>query len=281
MDSFIRNKPLVINWMISGKCNLYCEFCYGQFLSSQIKKEDKFYILNQIAEHKVPKLILTGGEPMLDNDIIEIIKMAYSHGIFTSLHTNGLLVNELFIQKIKKYIGRISLPLDGSSDYMNFLMRGEDKYFTKIIKLIEILKEKQISFSIKTVASKINLNDIEKIAEIMLFLNPHIWLITEFKPLRRGKSYQDKFQLNPGDFDILKSKIKSYPLNVGFFSNDNLSHHPHFFINANGEVFTNGIETDFKIGSIFKESIPVLWSKIMEKNKVNKLYFESAITIKK
>jgi MoaA/NifB/PqqE/SkfB family radical SAM enzyme len=276
MDYFTNDKPLVINGMISGNCNMSCKFCFGQFHSSQLTKKDKLFILDQIAKHKIPKLVLTGGEPLLDKDVIEILEKAYSNGIFTSLHTNGLLLTESFIQKIKKFVGRISLPLDGSSNYMNYLMRGEDNYFSKIEKLVDILKREQISFSIKTVASKKNLKDFGKMAEVMLNFQPKVWLITEFRPLRRGEKYQNKYQLDPNEFDSLKSELSGYPMNIGFFSNSSLSKHPHFFLNSIGEVYTNGLKSDYHIGNIFTDSIPVLWDNILEKNKVNQLYFDSA-----
>lgn len=276
MDYITNDKPLVINWMISGNCNMSCKFCFGQFHSTQLTKKDKLSILDQIAEHKIPKLVLTGGEPLLDEDIIEILEKAYSNGIFTSLHTNGLLLTESFIRKIKKYVGRISLPLDGSSNHMNYLMRGEDNYFSKIKKLVEILKREQISFSIKSIATKQNLGDFDKIAKVMLDFQPKVWLITEFRPLRRGAKYQNEYQLGPDDFDILKSKLSDYPINIGLFSNSSLSKHPHFFLNSIGEVYTNGLKSDYYIGHIFTDSIPVLWNNISEKNKVNQLYFDSA-----
>lgn len=279
MNSSISNKPLVINWMISGRCNMSCKFCFGRFNSFQMTKKDKLFIMDQIVKYQIPKLALTGGEPLLDGDIIEILKIAHINDIFTSLHTNGLLLDKALIERIKPINNRISLPLDGSTDEMNFIMRCEPKYFSRITKIVEILKKEGISYSLKTVASKKNIDDIEKMATIMLDLRPHIWLITEFKPLRRGKDYQDEFQISKSDLETLRIKLSKIPVNFSILSNDNLSNHPHFFIDSKGDVFTNGNESDIYIGDMFSDSIPTLWKNILERNKITQTYYAHSTTI--
>lgn len=280
MSAFTNNKPLVINWMISGKCNMPCKFCYGRFDSYIMPKNDKLSILNQVIKYKIPKLTLTGGEPLLDVDIRDILKTAHASNIFTSLHTNGLLLDENLINKIKNYVGRISLSLDGSSNEMNLIMRGEINYLSRITGIIKTLKRENISFSIRTVASRKNLGDIQKMAALIVDFNPVVWLITEFKPLRRGEVYKNEFELNPGEFDILKTKLESLPLNICLFSNDDLSNHPHFFIDSKGDVYTNGPVSDYHIGHMFSDSIPILWKRIIDKNKVTQTYYDhSRITV--
>jgi len=272
MDYSINNKPLVINWMISGKCNMFCKFCFGQFDSQQMSKDRKLFILGQIAKHGIPKLTLTGGEPLLDEDIIEILEKAHSLGIFTSLHTNGLLLTEELIQELKPFIGRISLPLDGSTNEINQLMRNEKNFFSRIFRIIEILKREKISFSIKSVASKKNIDDFDKMIPIMIDINPVVWLISEFRSLRRGSLFQNEYKLDDGMFKTLQLKLEKIPLNTCLFSNDNESNHPHFFIHPNGKVYTNDIKSDYHVGSMFSDSIPNLWSNILKKNSLSQSY---------
>lgn len=237
-------------------------------------KKDKLYILDQIISSNVPKLILTGGEPLLDENILEIIKIARSNNIFTSIHTNGLLLNDNILEIIRTDIGRISLPLDGSSNAMNFVMRSERNYFNQIDDIIKSLKHKGISFSIKTVATRKNIDDIEKMVNIISDFNPIVWLITEFKSLKRGKIHEDEFLLHPGEFEKLRLNIRNNSLNISFFSNYDSTKYPHFFIDSRGYVFTNSIKNDYYVGDMFSNSISDLWKKIINKNKLNQNYFD-------
>lgn len=150
MDS----KPLVVNWMLTGNCNMTCDFCYGHFSSEKLSFAQKCSIIDILSAAKVPKLTITGGEPLLDKDIIPLLKYATNKGIFISLHTNGLLLNKTNFFKLKNIVNRISLPLDGSDNRINLLMRKRNSYFNHIIGLLDLFEKYGFSYSIKTVASK-------------------------------------------------------------------------------------------------------------------------------
>ena len=253
MNGFTDDHPLVINWMISAKCNLDCGFCYGRFTKKSIIKKQKEIILDKIIESKIPKLIFTGGEPLLDEDILYLINKAKKNNIFISLHTNGVLLNTELLNKIKYDIGRVSLPLDGSNNLVNRLMRGKEDYYTNILNLIDLIKKNAIDFSLKTVASRINIFDIPNLKNKIEELNPFVWLITEFIPLRRGSINVDKYKIQKKtDIELLKMKLKNTNINLSIITKEELSEYPHFFIDSLGCVYTNGEVTDTYVGKHIK-----------------------------
>ena len=86
--NFVTSRPYIISWNLTYRCNLACEHCYldagaparleqaHNFSDrSELNTEDCFSIVDQIAEFAPESLlILTGGEPLLRRDILEIIR---------------------------------------------------------------------------------------------------------------------------------------------------------------------------------------------------------------
>ncbi|RLB12178.1 MAG: 12,18-didecarboxysiroheme deacetylase, partial [Deltaproteobacteria bacterium] len=88
-------KPVVV-WNITKRCNLECMHCYANsHLSSNEKEIDHqsaLSIIDDLAGFGVPVILFSGGEPLMRNDIIELIQYAVKKGIRAVLSTNGTLI---------------------------------------------------------------------------------------------------------------------------------------------------------------------------------------------
>ena len=274
--------PQVINWLYSGRCNLSCGFCYGRFNPDTLSVEQKYQIVDKIAGSSVPKLTITGGEPLLGEGVFDIIKYAKSKGIFVSLHTNGILLDSGALNSLEGNVGRVSLAIDGSTDKMNYQMRGYHGYLTLNIELMSCLRERGVPVSIKTVATRKNIEDIPDIAAVVEPYQPDVWLISEFLPIRRGKLNSKEYELNRDEFGKLKDKLDGLPFYVAMDSSDSLMANPYFFLDSRGFVHTNCPEKydDICIGSILEESVIDLWKRIVEINPVSDNYILRSSTNK-
>lgn len=129
-------RPVVINMLINSECNLRCSFCdiwkWDQSLSFDVIKET----INSMGRIGIPALIVSGGEPMLHEDILKVGQYAKSKKIVTTLNTNGLLIN---VSNVKDVID--------SFDIVKVSMHGVEEANVKLIKQVEksiglILKHK-------------------------------------------------------------------------------------------------------------------------------------------
>ena len=86
------------------KCNQKCKFCYaaGQELGkvSELSTEDWKRAIDKLRAAGVPMLTFTGGEPTLREDIVELID--YSRWFITRLNTNGVLLSEELVSRLKR-----------------------------------------------------------------------------------------------------------------------------------------------------------------------------------
>jgi Fe-coproporphyrin III synthase len=109
--------PVVI-WNLIRRCNLRCRHCYSVSgdvdFPGELGTEEVFRVMDDLRRFGVPVLILSGGEPLLRPDILEISRRAKSMGFYTGLSTNGALIDIHNIEALAAigydYVG---ISLDG------------------------------------------------------------------------------------------------------------------------------------------------------------------------
>ena len=88
-----------ISWNLTRLCNLTCSHCYLDaetrkgITSDELSTADCLRVVDQIqALHPDTLLILTGGEPLLRPDLLEICRHASKQGLWVVVGTNGVLL---------------------------------------------------------------------------------------------------------------------------------------------------------------------------------------------
>lgn len=148
--------PLFFVWDITADCNLRCPFC--EFWKkdgslSEAKKNlplvQKIKIIKNIADSGVWFLSLCGGEPLLCNDLENVIRKAKSERMIVNVSTNGLLLEEKAEMLVKSGVDFITISIDGPDADTVDKIRGCDGLFEKIengINAIRVLSEKSKVF---------------------------------------------------------------------------------------------------------------------------------------
>jgi heme b synthase len=188
--------PRLIAWETTRRCNLACKHCRAvaedHAYANELDTKASFKLLEQIKEVGDPIIILTGGEPLLRNDIFDIAAHGTKLGLRMVMATNGTLITEATAQKMKASgIKRISVSLDGSTPETHDDFRGIKNAFEESLQGIEIAKKASIEFQINTTITKTNLDQIPKIlslAENLGAVAHHIFLLV---PTGRGKYIVD------------------------------------------------------------------------------------------
>lgn len=264
------NAPVKVCWNLTSRCNLQCKFCYGpQNIKQELTTTQAKQILDKLKKAGVKRIVLSGGEPLLRKDIYKIIRHAHSLGFAVSLATNGLLLNEAFLDKVKKHLSLIELTIDGPDNNTEKAMRGNEQIFTNLMQKIELIKSKDIPVKINTMVCKKNLALIGQIGLIVKKYNPSCWKIFQFIPKNRGQFCKEEFEITSKEFEQLKQKITNkFPeLNLIWAPKDFFKG-SYFDIYPNGNVMVPGIEEDNLIGNILTQSVEELWNNdLLDKEK--------------
>jgi heme d1 biosynthesis radical SAM protein NirJ len=109
--------PVVI-WNLIRRCNLTCKHCYSfsadTDYAGELSTAEIFRVMDDLKGFHVPALILSGGEPLLRQDLFEIAQRARQLGFYTGLSTNGTLLDEQMAARVAAlgfdYVG---ISIDG------------------------------------------------------------------------------------------------------------------------------------------------------------------------
>ncbi len=126
-----------------------------------------YNMIDEFVELGTARLSFTGGEPLIRKDFFDIVCYARGKGLFVSLATNGSLI-EREIDRLAD-VNSVNVTLDGPED-IHDKQRGEGN-FKKVIKAIELMKNRGIPVYINSVITKNNCNRIYEILELSNLLN--------------------------------------------------------------------------------------------------------------
>lgn len=140
-------------------CNFQCHHCYidQKYRTNQeMTTKEIMNLLNQIKDLGVKSLALSGGEPLLREDIFEIIAYAKELGFFVTLFSNGSLIDEYKAKRLKSVgLDAVNISLYGTSERIYEAVTAK-RAFTNTISALRYLKDENIIVNCGTVALRYN-----------------------------------------------------------------------------------------------------------------------------
>lgn len=130
----------IVIWNITNNCNLSCKHCYAnanQIRGKGLDSEKTISLIHQLKQSDVKFAILSGGEPLMREDIFDIACELKNVGIKTYLSTNGILVGEDNIDKIKEHLDYIGISIDGEAE-IHDSFRGRKGAFEDSLRAIRL-----------------------------------------------------------------------------------------------------------------------------------------------
>lgn len=165
---FSRGRPIAGQIDVTYQCNLKCQHCF--IVPKEEKQELKFKqitsIIEQIYEAGCIFLFLSGGEPFLRDDFLDIYTYARKKGFMVSIFTNGTLITS----KILDYFAKlppysIEITLNGITEDTYEQLTGVSGSFIKAMRTIELIRDKRLPLVLKCNGMNINYNEILEIKE--------------------------------------------------------------------------------------------------------------------
>ncbi|MDF1512973.1 MAG: radical SAM protein [Anaerolineae bacterium] len=167
--------PLMGSFELTYRCNLRCVHCYlddqhnGVPGLQELSFSEIRGILDQIADAGCLWLLLTGGEPLVRPDFLDIYRYAKSKGFLVTLFTNGTLLTPEIADVLAEYKPfMVEVTLYGHTQETYERVTGIPGSHARCMRGIELLQERGIQFSLKTMVLTLNqdeLADMEAFAE--------------------------------------------------------------------------------------------------------------------
>lgn len=160
-----KNIPLEIYFDITNRCNLNCRHCW--FVQNEDKEltQDKIKdIFSQLADTGCLNLILTGGEPLVREEFLELANFAKDKGFNLSFLSNGTLITENNIGKIKDLeFEEVQISLYSLEAAIHDRITTVPGSFERTMEAINLLSQHKIRFTIATIAMKYNVSSLKEL----------------------------------------------------------------------------------------------------------------------
>ncbi len=292
-----RRIPLSMYIVLTNRCNNHCVYCRTHNLpqedlwNTEILKS----VMLEMKKSGVRRVQFTGGEPMLRDDIGEIIAYAKSLGFFVGISTNGYKVSER-IDELRD-VDVVFLSYDGP-DKVHSRLRGKNN-LEDVKSALVALKSKGIRVWTTTVLTRWNVNFIKDIvnfsrkhnilanfnrleffSDYPCYLHPHIKEVEELvlRGDERKRAFQELINLKlsgapigsslkylksvlewPYDERITDSRpSKSYKCWAG---------RAYGHLNSDGKLYSCGWGSGSVLGvDVLKEGFKSAWSKLVPLN---------------
>jgi radical SAM protein with 4Fe4S-binding SPASM domain len=155
--------------------------------------DEAYKLIDDITSFAQPVVVLTGGEPLLRDDIFDIALYGHKKGLRMCLATNGTLVTEEICSHIKESgIKIVSLSLDGSRSEVHDDFRKQEGAFEASIQAARLFKKHGIEFIINSSFTQRNKDEIESIYKLAKKLGATAWYLFMIVPTGRGEDIMDE-----------------------------------------------------------------------------------------
>lgn len=187
--------PISGTFELTPRCNFDCKMCYVHLTKGEQAERGKELSASQwlaLGEEAVQNgllmLLLTGGEPLLRPDFIEIFEGLKKLGIMISINTNGSLLNDEMLDYFKHNPPyKFNVSLYGASEETYERLTGNASGFRKTVHALRTLKEFGISTKINLSITQYNRSDVEGIFAIADDIGLHVQATSYmFPPMRRS-----------------------------------------------------------------------------------------------
>ncbi|MDI6736783.1 MAG: radical SAM protein [bacterium] len=217
MDGIPKNSSLkLVAWELTRRCNLSCVHCRASavtnescldFDQEELTTDEAFLLIDEIAKVSRPILILTGGEPLLRQDIFKIASYGVTKGFRVVMATNGTLIDEEIAKQIKDSgIKRISISLDGADSKTHNEFRQVTGAFEGALNGIKWAKISGLEFQINTTITRQNHTQIDDIIALADKLGAVVCDFFFLVPTGRAKEMEGQ-ELKPGEYEEVLTRL--------------------------------------------------------------------------
>ena len=242
MENFKINGPYWLVYFPTDACNYKCKHCYLENIAedNEMDYKEVVKIFSNSRLLKNTRIGISGGEPFMKDDIVEILSSLSELGYKLEITTNGA-----FPEKIREFLINsdtnkvdIAVSIDGLED-ANDTIRAKGG-FKKAVETIKIIKEIGVNLlQVNTVIQKSNINQLDRIREFIqsIGVNYHFF-IPLLSTRNKRVGYTDEEIEKIIDYMHYKFDIKYLITRGEFRIKDCHSGQTTCFIDPTGKIYT-------------------------------------------
>ncbi len=162
--------PLWVLLELTHKCPLECSYCYNQldFVNTKdaMSKDDWFRVMDEVRELGAVQLGISGGEPLLNKDIVDIVQKANDLKFYTNLITSGVGAPKGIVKKLKDAgLKTVQLGIQSHDENTMTLITNNKNSYKEKIAFAKEVKEAGLQLIVNTCITRQNIHQVGQIIE--------------------------------------------------------------------------------------------------------------------
>jgi len=182
-------------WEMTTACNLDCIHCHtsrGTRSPDELTTEEAKCLLDQLADvSEFRMMAFTGGEPLVREDLFELLAYSQSLGFTNTMATNATLIDDAVAQRLRRYgLAIAAVSLDGFEADTHDYVRGQPGAFERALRGMRALREAGILLHVNITAMAYNIDQLEPLMALVDDLGTGIVLMYQLVPVGRGRNVE-------------------------------------------------------------------------------------------
>ncbi|MDI6823012.1 MAG: radical SAM protein [Bacillota bacterium] len=185
--------PSVVAWEATRACNLVCRHCRAEAVPAcdpaELTSAEVRLLLEDVASFCRPTFIITGGEPLLRPDVLELARYGTSLGLRVVMSTNGTTLTADTVRAIREAgILAISVSIDGPDAASHDAFRGVPGAFAASLEGMRLAREAGLPFQVNTTVTRHNVDALPRLLELARQVGALTWDVFLLVPTGRASA---------------------------------------------------------------------------------------------
>jgi radical SAM protein with 4Fe4S-binding SPASM domain len=160
----------VVAFNCTSRCNLNCLHCYSNSTSGlgsdELTTAEAKQLIHQLVEANCPIALFTGGEPLLRNDLFDLLAEAKQLPLRTVISTNGTLIDSAIAKKLAGLdVGYVGISIDGY-EFLHDKFRQSHGCFKATLTGVENCQKAGLKTGLRFTITKQNADKIPAVFDI-------------------------------------------------------------------------------------------------------------------
>lgn len=211
----------IISWNTTNACNLYCAHCYrgsGEEAAGELSTAEGMTLIDEIARAGFQIMIFSGGEPLLREDIFDLISHAREAGLRPVLGSNGTLLTPEVVERLKASgLMAAGISLDSLSSVAHDRLRRQEGAWQAAFNGMIHCRNAGLPFQIHTTVMDWNEAEVTHITDFAVEIGARAHHIFFLVPTGRGEDIEDQALEQRAYENVLTrimNKAKTVPIEV-------------------------------------------------------------------
>ena len=187
---------MIISWNTTWECHLKCKHCYreaGSKRENELSTAEGKKLIGEIARAGFKILILSGGEPLLREDIFELTAWARDSGLRPVFGTSGTMITGSVAWKLKEAgAACMGISLDSATAPLHDGFRQVPGCFDDALQGMEACRAAGLPFQIHTTVVEQNYHEFEDITDLAIKMGAAAHHVFFLVPTGRGKDIEEE-----------------------------------------------------------------------------------------